>query len=357
MNNSIKLTVVLFFLLIISVFILNAQFHYKQGLIYKESSEIKDTISLKLNKLDIVYPRGKNNISTVIFVHGGGLVMGERYLPPIFRDRNFIVVAPSYRLSPIFKCPTYIEDVAAAVAWTFKNIREYGGNEKKIYLTGYSAGAYLAAMVLLDKKYLARYDIDPDSLAGFFSYSGQMTTHFQVLKERGISAGSDSYTVDEFAPLFHVRNTKINCIFFTGEQKLDMPGRYNQNTEIVNKLDSLGNKNVSYIELIGKDHDTFIDTAMLITSNLIQKLELDTMNSGLININNQHFTINNIEKTIKINSTDKLIKNIIFKSNGIAVLSNNDYKIDLNVLENGFYLINSVTEKQTYSTKFILNNN
>ena len=42
------------------------------------------------------------------------------------------MVAVNYRLFPKVKCPAYIEDAAAAVAWTFKNIEKYGGSKKLI---------------------------------------------------------------------------------------------------------------------------------------------------------------------------------------------------------------------------------
>ena len=50
------------------------------------------------------------------------------------------MVAVNYRLHPKVKAPAYIEDAAAAVAWTFKNIETYGGSPKRIYVSGHSAG-------------------------------------------------------------------------------------------------------------------------------------------------------------------------------------------------------------------------
>ncbi len=61
------------------------------------------------------------------------------------------MIGVGYRLSPKVQHPVYIEDAAAAVAWTFRNIASYGGDPDKIFVTGISAGGYLTAMVGLDK--------------------------------------------------------------------------------------------------------------------------------------------------------------------------------------------------------------
>ncbi len=53
------------------------------------------------------------------------------------------VVAVNYRLYPKVKAPVYIEDAAAAVAWVFRHIEEYGGDPELIFISGHSAGGYL----------------------------------------------------------------------------------------------------------------------------------------------------------------------------------------------------------------------
>ena len=44
----------------------------------------------------------------------------------------------NYRLSPHIGAPSYIEDAAAAVAWVFKNIEDFGGESSKIFVSGHS---------------------------------------------------------------------------------------------------------------------------------------------------------------------------------------------------------------------------
>ena len=44
------------------------------------------------------------------------------------------MIAVNYRLSPRAQNPAYTEDAAEAVAWTFENIEEFGGDKDKIYI-------------------------------------------------------------------------------------------------------------------------------------------------------------------------------------------------------------------------------
>ena len=53
------------------------------------------------------------------------------------------MVVPSYRLMPGAPHPAQIEDATAAVEWVVKNIAQYGGDPKRMYLGGHSAGGHL----------------------------------------------------------------------------------------------------------------------------------------------------------------------------------------------------------------------
>ncbi len=91
-------------------------------------------------RLDIHYPKGKKGLATIVWFHGGGLTGGNKELPKDLLEKGYIVIGVGYRLSPKVKVADCIEDAAAAVAWTFAHIGEYGGDNRKIYLSGHSAG-------------------------------------------------------------------------------------------------------------------------------------------------------------------------------------------------------------------------
>ena len=104
--------------------------------------------------LDVYYPSNLKNFPTIVWFHGGGLTGGEKEIPAALKEKGFCVVGVNYRLYPKVKSPKYLEDAAAAVAWVFNNIRDFGGDTSLIFVSGYSAGGYLTNMIGLDKRWL-----------------------------------------------------------------------------------------------------------------------------------------------------------------------------------------------------------
>ena len=148
-------------LLLFCMLTLHAQEVYKtvKDLPYIAKSET-DAYRKERCKLDVYYPVDKKDFPTIVWFHGGGLEGGGKHIPQELMNRGFAVVAVNYRLSPKAKNPAYIEDAAAAVAWTFNHIEEYGGSKDKIFVSGHSAGGYLALILAMDKKYMEAYGAD-----------------------------------------------------------------------------------------------------------------------------------------------------------------------------------------------------
>ena len=190
----------------------------------------KDSYKLERCKLDLHYPTDKKGFATLIWFHGGGLEAGEKHFPKEFLEQGYAVIAVNYRLSPRAQNPAYTEDAAEAVAWTFENIEEFGGDKDKIYIAGHSAGGYLCLMLNLDKSYLAKWNIDANSLAGAFPISGQTTTHYTIRKERGLP--SDTPIIDKYAPSNNVRKDASPMILITGDKELEMLARYEENAHL-----------------------------------------------------------------------------------------------------------------------------
>lgn len=202
--------------------------------------------------LDIYYPKNINNFPTIVWFHGGGLTGGEKEIPSALKEKGFAVIGVNYRLSPKVKSPEYIKDAAASVAWIFNNIKSYGGDTSLIFVSGYSAGAYLTNMIGLDKKYLAKHNIDANNIAGLISLSGQVITHFTIRQERGISGTQP--IIDEFAPLYHVRKDAPPLVLITGDRELELLGRYEENAYLMRMMKLNGHQKTKLYELDGYDH-------------------------------------------------------------------------------------------------------
>jgi len=161
-------------------------------------------------------------------------------------------VAVNYRLSPRVTAPAYLEDSAAAVAWVFQNIAKFGGDPDKIFVSGSSAGGYLASMLGLDKSWLAAHNIDADRIAGLIPLAGQTLTHFTIRTERGLPR--ERPLIDALAPLHHVRADAPPILLVTGDREMEMLGRYEENAYFYRMLRVAGHPDVRLLELDGYGH-------------------------------------------------------------------------------------------------------
>jgi acetyl esterase/lipase len=218
---------------------------------YRDDPEMSDHMRERC-AIDLYYPEDAEGFATVIWIHAGGLRAGERYVPGEIREKGFAVAGVGYRLHPHAKAPLYIEDAAAATAWVFKHIADYGGDPDRIFIAGASAGGYLASMIVLDKRWLAPYGIDPDRAIGLISFSGQSITHFTVREERGIPGTQP--LVDDLAPLYHVRGDAPPILLVTGDRDLELFGRYEETAYFQRMLRVNGHEDNELFELKGRDH-------------------------------------------------------------------------------------------------------
>lgn len=243
---------------ILLLFLLVANLVFAQKADYITQSNIGyrtrpiDAYAAQRCALDVYYPKNGKGFATVVWFHGGGLTGGNKEIPDALREKGHAVIGVGYRLGPEAKGRQCIEDAAAAVAWVFKNIEKYGGDKSKIFVSGHSAGAYLAAMVGLDKKWLQAEGIDANAIAGLIPFSGQMITHFTIRKEKGIAETQP--VIDEFAPLFHVRPDAPPLLLITGDRELEMMGRYEENAYMARMMKQVGHTKTRLLELDGYGH-------------------------------------------------------------------------------------------------------
>jgi arylformamidase len=108
--------------------------------------------------LDVYSPKGAKNLPVVFWIHGGGWQAGDKkdvqLKPQLFVDKGFVFVATNYRLLPSVDMATIVRDIAKSMRWVHDHIAEHGGDPKRIYVMGHSAGAQLAALICTDEKYL-----------------------------------------------------------------------------------------------------------------------------------------------------------------------------------------------------------
>ena len=155
------------------------------------------------------------------------------------------------------------------MAWTFNHIEEYGGSKDKIFVSGHSAGGYLALILAMDKKYMEAYGADADKVAAYLPVSGQTVTHFTIRKERGLPNGIP--IIDEYAPVNRVRKDTPPVILITGDRNLEMADRWEENALFASVAKNIGNKKVTLHELQGFNHGTVLEPACFLIINYIRE--------------------------------------------------------------------------------------
>jgi len=129
-------------------------------------------------KLDVWVPRAPaaRPLPVVVFFYGGGWSSGERgdygFVGRALAARGFVTIIPDYRLVPEVRFPTFVEDGALAVKWARDHAADYGGDPRRLSLSGHSAGAYIAAMLALDPHFLADAGVEPASVCAAALLSG-----------------------------------------------------------------------------------------------------------------------------------------------------------------------------------------
>ena len=112
----------------------------------------------------------------VVFFYGGSWSSGDRadyrFVGEALASQGVAVVVADYRLSPEVRYPVFLQDSALATRWAFDNAQKYGADPTRIFVMGHSAGAYNAAMLALDKRWLSGVDSSPDKLAGWIGLAG-----------------------------------------------------------------------------------------------------------------------------------------------------------------------------------------
>lgn len=129
------------------------------------------------HRLDVYVPEGLTGPApVVVFFYGGNWSDGDRgdylFVGQALASRGFVAVLPDYRLVPETAYPGFLADGAMAVRWVRESISDHNGDPERIFLMGHSAGAYNAAMLTLDPRYLAEAGVDRGVIDGMIGLAG-----------------------------------------------------------------------------------------------------------------------------------------------------------------------------------------
>src|SRR5262249_25110348 len=126
--------------------------------------------------LDVYAPENAKDVPVIFWIHGGGWQTGDKAnahaKPKAFLDKGYVFVSTNYRLLPDVDMEVIVRDVAKSIRWVHDHIAEYGGDPKRLIITGHSAGAQLAALICTDERYLKAEGLSLEFIKGCIPVDG-----------------------------------------------------------------------------------------------------------------------------------------------------------------------------------------
>jgi len=99
-----------------------------------------------------IFPADEPNAPVHLFIHGGYWramdKSGYSFIADVFQPAGATTVLVNYDLCPDVTLDTIVAQTMRAIAWTWRNIAEHGGDPNRLYVSGNSAGGHLTAMAL-----------------------------------------------------------------------------------------------------------------------------------------------------------------------------------------------------------------
>lgn len=247
---------------------------------------------LEKHRLDLFLPAHGLNFPLLVFVHGGGWHWGDRQaLIDVYGDigrswagKGLAVAVISYRLGDDHPIWEQLGDVAAAIAWTYKNGPEYGADPNRFFVCGHSAGAHLAAMTVFDPKWLAVQGQSPNIFTGAIFWSGLYNVP-DAIAEAGSFArrkiwysvfGEDKQVWEAMSPIRHITSQKSVAppvLMIIAEKDIKVIKR--QSAAFAEKLRQ-SEKKVQEVTLAGQGHFSEVFSADLPDGPLFQQISLFT---------------------------------------------------------------------------------
>lgn len=174
----------------------------------------------EVEQLDMYAPK-RINAPIHIFIHGGAWQAGNGSGEQAYNGRKFVelgvmYIAPDYELVTNSNRSLYpmVEQLRRAVVWTYRNAQRYGGNPDNIYISGHSAGAHLAGVLITTD--WAKYGIPPNVIKGAFLCSGIYDLYPVSLSSRNKYVEFTETMVKDLSPINHIAQINAPVVLAYG---------------------------------------------------------------------------------------------------------------------------------------------
>ncbi len=216
----------------------------------------------------------------LVFVHGGAWrLLSAR--DSAFPAETFVragahYVALDFALLPSVALDQMVDQVRSAIAWLYRYADQFGGDRNRIFVSGHSSGAHLAAAVVTTD-WKARFGLPQDVVKGALCCSGIYDLEPVRLSARNDYVQLDAALVEALSPLRHLANLRCPLAVAIGERESDEFKR--QAREFAAAIDRHGVP-VALFEGPGLNHFEIV-TTLASPTGLLARIALHQMGLGL----------------------------------------------------------------------------
>ncbi len=184
--------------------------------------------------LDLFLPDGSSPAPLHVFIHGGYWQLLSKdescFAAPMFQQQGSSFAAVNYTLAPQQTLTGIVEENRRAITWLYQHADDLGFDRERIYLSGHSAGAHLAMMMLLTD--WLKLGLPGDVIKGVCAVSGIYDLEPVRLSHVNEKVGMDSGEAELTSPIRHSLANRCPVIFAYGE---------NETAEFKRQTDEYGN--------------------------------------------------------------------------------------------------------------------
>jgi len=221
--------------------------------------------------LDFFVSDTSGDVPLQIYIHGGYWQLLSKddssFAATMFLDSGAAFAAVDYTLAPHKTLTMIVEEVRTAIAWLYMNADNLGFDKDKIYVSGSSAGAHLAAMLLVTD--WARFDVPDDIVRGLCAVSGIYDLEPVSLTGINDKVGMDLTEARAMSPLLHKVKHRCPVILAYGDNETSEFKR--QTNDYLAHLQGQG-LSVNCHEIPGRNHFDVIMDLMDANSWLSQQV-------------------------------------------------------------------------------------
>jgi arylformamidase len=237
----------------------------ENGLLYqremRKRSEGIEGIDVRLGEDEhqslMLFPASRPNGTVLAFMVGGGWTNAYKellaFMAPPLNDAGITFASLGYRLAPGHVFPAGWDDAAAGMAWLHRNVAEHGGDPRRLFVGGWSAGGHYAALLACRRDWQAGLGLPVDVIRGCLCIAGI----FDFTPGNGMSVrprflGDEASDSDVRAsPIFHLDPLPPPMLLAHGSE--DFPHLMTQARKMERVVRVKGG-DVERIELAGKTH-------------------------------------------------------------------------------------------------------